>query len=107
MPLIKSTSKKAFGKNIGAELRAGKPMKQAVAIAYSEKRSAAKHPSNTSTQAGIEHHSSHSSARSAHYHNAIAATEVRPSAVKMTRAEHQMNNDEDSHSIGEYTKRKK
>jgi hypothetical protein len=42
MPLIKSTSKKAFGKNIGAELKAGKPMKQAVAIAYSEKRAAAK-----------------------------------------------------------------
>jgi hypothetical protein len=42
MPLIKSTSKKAFGKNIGAELKAGKPMKQAVAIAYAEKRAAAK-----------------------------------------------------------------
>lgn len=42
MPLEKSTSKKAFGKNIGAELKAGKPKKQAVAIAYSEKRAAAK-----------------------------------------------------------------
>jgi hypothetical protein len=42
MPLIKSTSKKAFGKNIGAELKAGKPKKQAVAIAYSEQRAAAK-----------------------------------------------------------------
>ena len=38
MPLIKSTSKEAFGKNIGAEIKAGKPQKQAVAIAYSEKR---------------------------------------------------------------------
>ncbi len=42
MPLDKSTSKKAFGKNIGAEIRAGKPKKQAVAIAYSVKREAAK-----------------------------------------------------------------
>ena len=42
MPLIKSTSKKAFGKNIGAELNAGKPKNQAVAIAFSEKREAAK-----------------------------------------------------------------
>jgi hypothetical protein len=42
MPLIKSTSKKAFGKNIGAELKAGKPMKQAVAISYAVKREAAK-----------------------------------------------------------------
>jgi hypothetical protein len=42
MPLIKSTSKEAFGKNIAAERHAGKPEKQAVAIAYSEKREAAK-----------------------------------------------------------------
>lgn len=42
MPLIKSKSKKAFGKNIGAELKAGKPKKQAVAIAFSEKREASK-----------------------------------------------------------------
>jgi hypothetical protein len=42
MPLMKSTSKKAFNKNIGAEVKAGKPIKQAVAIAYAEKRAAAK-----------------------------------------------------------------
>lgn len=42
MPLIKSTSKQAFQKNISKEVAAGKPVKQAVAIAYSEKRSAGK-----------------------------------------------------------------
>jgi hypothetical protein len=42
MPLVKSSSKNAFRKNISAEVKAGKPMKQAVAIAYSEKRDAAK-----------------------------------------------------------------
>lgn len=42
MPLTKSTSKHAFNKNVGAEVKAGKPVKQAVAIAYSEKRQAAK-----------------------------------------------------------------
>lgn len=42
MPLEKSTSKKAFGYNIGAELKAGKPRKQAIAIAFSEKREAKK-----------------------------------------------------------------
>jgi hypothetical protein len=42
MPLIKSTSPKAFKENIKAEVKAGKPVKQAVAIAYSEKREAAK-----------------------------------------------------------------
>jgi hypothetical protein len=42
MPLIKSTSKKAFKHNIEAEMHAGKPQKQAVAIAYSEKRQASK-----------------------------------------------------------------
>ena len=41
MPLVKSTSKQAFRKNIKAEVAAGKPVKQAVAIAYSTKRSAA------------------------------------------------------------------
>jgi len=42
MPLVKSTSKNAFRKNIKAEVNAGKPIKQAVAIAYSVKREAAK-----------------------------------------------------------------
>lgn len=42
MPLSKSTSKAAFRKNIKAEVSAGKPVKQAVAIAYSVKRQAAK-----------------------------------------------------------------
>ena len=42
MPLVKSKSKKAFSENIKREIAAGKPQKQAVAIAYSEKREAAK-----------------------------------------------------------------
>lgn len=42
MPLTKSPTKKAFEKNIKAELKAGKPVKQAVAIAYSVKREAVK-----------------------------------------------------------------
>jgi hypothetical protein len=40
MPLKKSTSKKAFSSNVKAEMEAGKPQKQAVAIAYSVKRKA-------------------------------------------------------------------
>ena len=40
MPLIKSTSKEAFRKNVAAEAKT-KPIKQAVAIAYSMKREAA------------------------------------------------------------------
>jgi len=42
MPLIKSTKPEAFKKNIKTEVAAGKPLKQSVAIAYSEKREAAK-----------------------------------------------------------------
>lgn len=42
MTLEKSKSKKAFKHNIKAEVKAGKPIKQAVAIAYSEKRRARK-----------------------------------------------------------------
>jgi hypothetical protein len=38
MPLIKSGSAKAVGKNIKTEMKAGKPKKQAVAIALSVER---------------------------------------------------------------------
>lgn len=40
MPLIKSKSDKAFKENIRAEVKAGKPVKQAVAIAYDVQRRA-------------------------------------------------------------------
>ena len=40
MPLVKSKSPEAFRKNVKAEVKAGKPIKQAVAIAYSVKRAA-------------------------------------------------------------------
>ena len=42
MPLKQSTSRKAFSSNVRAEMDAGRPQKQAVAIAYSEKREAAR-----------------------------------------------------------------
>jgi len=42
MPLIKSPSPKAMSKNIAKEIAAGKPVKQAVAIAYAVKREAVK-----------------------------------------------------------------
>lgn len=42
MPLVKGKSQKAFSHNVRAEVKAGKPVKQAVAIAYSEKRQAVK-----------------------------------------------------------------
>jgi len=40
MSLTKSKSKEAFSKNVSAEMHAGKPQKQAVAIAYDVKRRA-------------------------------------------------------------------
>jgi len=40
--LKKSASPKAFKENIKTEVKAGKPIKQAVAIAYSEAREAKK-----------------------------------------------------------------
>ena len=42
MPLVKSKSPEAFRKNVKAEVKAGKPMKQAVAISYAVKREAQK-----------------------------------------------------------------
>jgi len=41
MPLVKSKSSEAFRKNVKAEVAAGKPPAQAVAIAYAVKRAAA------------------------------------------------------------------
>ena len=42
MPIIKSGSKEAVGKNIKKEMEAGKPKKQAVAIALATERKYAK-----------------------------------------------------------------
>jgi hypothetical protein len=47
MPLVKSASKEAFRKNVAAEIRSGKKPEQAVAIAHSVKREAAKSPSKS------------------------------------------------------------
>jgi hypothetical protein len=44
MPLKKSSSKKAFEENVKKEIAAGKPAKQAVAIAYDVKRRASGTP---------------------------------------------------------------
>ncbi len=54
MPLVKSTSKQAFRKNVKAEMKAGKPQKQAVAIAYSTKRAAAKKPAMKGKSSGCK-----------------------------------------------------
>lgn len=57
MPLVKgkaAKSKKGFGENIKREMKAGKPQKQAVAIAYSEagekKKPKKKEPSHVSSK---------------------------------------------------------
>ena len=42
MPLKKSASPKAFKENIKTEVKAGKPVKQAVAISYAVKKEATK-----------------------------------------------------------------
>ena len=77
MPLTKSTSKGAFAHNVKAEIAAGKPPKQAVAIAYATKRDAQK-----------SHHSSHSQKRSEHYHSKVVeGTTIGRGATKMTRQE--------------------
>jgi hypothetical protein len=42
MPLIEGKSKASMNKNIATEIKSGKPLKQAVAISYAEKRKAQK-----------------------------------------------------------------
>ena len=51
MPLVKgmkAKSKKGFSENIKREMKAGKPQKQAVAIAYSEARGGKKKKKSSS-----------------------------------------------------------
>ena len=52
MPLIKGSSKKAISENIRREMHAGKPQKQAIAIAYSVAREA---KGNASKKLGFRH----------------------------------------------------
>jgi hypothetical protein len=42
MALVKSKTPEAFRKNVKAEIASGKPIKQALAVAYSVKREAQK-----------------------------------------------------------------
>ena len=129
MPLIKSSSPKAFQKNISREMHSGKPQKQAVAIAYSVADAAkkkhhsdehagestiAKRPSNSSTGMANSNtktgksfaeqpqpHSRSSAKRSEMYHSkTVEPNYTRPSSMKMTKAEHQLNNDEDMSEKG-------
>jgi hypothetical protein len=85
MPLNKSKSKQAFQENVGKEIAAGKPPKQAEAIAYSEKREAAK----------SSHHSSHSEKRSQHYHEVVVGRTTK-GPTKMTQRRGQLDNREES-----------
>jgi len=48
MPLKKSASKGAFKSNVRAEVASGRPVKQAVAIAFSVKRKVAHKPGRKS-----------------------------------------------------------
>lgn len=68
MPLIKSKSKKAFNENVSAEVHAGKPVKQAVAIAYSVKRKA----SHKGAHEMKGHHKHHHHKKKAEHHMAKA-----------------------------------
>ena len=71
MPLQKGKSKAAFQHNVKAEIAAGKPPKQAVAIAYATKGEAKK------MAHGTAHHSEHSAKRSEHYHAKIIGQNLR------------------------------
>lgn len=64
MPLIKSKSKKAFSENVRREMRAGKPQKQAVAIAYSIKGESKMRKSHGKHHAKAAHHMK----KAAHHH---------------------------------------
>ena len=93
---MKGKSDRAFQHNIKAEMAAGKPQKQAVAIAYSEAGEAKKRDRKET-----ESHSSHSAKRSAHYHTKVVAQKTFKGPTKMTQARGQLiNPEEDRFSDG-------
>jgi len=55
MPLDRNKSDEALQKNIQAEIKAGKPQKQAVAIAYSVQRAAQKNNSEHPAEYEVTH----------------------------------------------------
>lgn len=82
MPLIKSTSKQAIGKNTATEIRAGKDPKQAAAIAYSVQREAKKrkkgsgnHSSQIEELGSAYESNSVSSGARPHYHPVVRASQ--------------------------------
>ncbi len=56
MPLIKGSSREAISENIRTEIAAGKPQRQAVAIALATARQATKHPSKEHSGMGTDKH---------------------------------------------------
>jgi len=84
MPLTRSTSKKAFEKNVRTEIAAGRPRRQAVAIAYSERRTAGRsHPM------APPHHSSHIEDLGSAYeqHVSMGQSAVAHPGVQMSRVD--------------------
>ena len=84
MPLIARATKSAFEKNIATERRAGRPIRQAVAIAYSEKRAAGRsHPM------APPHHSSHIEDLGSQYeqHVSMGQSAVAHPGVQMSRVD--------------------
>jgi predicted RNase H-like nuclease (RuvC/YqgF family) len=55
MPLINSASKEAREENIKTEIDAGKPIKQAIAIGYSNQRESENRPQNEREKERHEH----------------------------------------------------
>lgn len=72
MPLIKSKSDKAVGKNISAEETAGKPHNQAVAIALSIQGRAKKNKMNEGGMANEKEHPEHEPESAMKYASSVA-----------------------------------
>ena len=92
---MKSTKKGAFAHNVKAEIAAGRPPKQAVAIAYATKRAAQKR-TQEKMRSGTPSHSQHSADRSRHYHEKVVAQKTYSGPTMMTQSRSQkLQNDED------------
>lgn len=68
MPLVKSSSKRAFKENVSEMVKSGHPLKQALAAAYSTKRKAKGENSMKGKKSHHHEKAAHHMEKAAHHH---------------------------------------
>lgn len=82
MPLVKGSSKAAISSNIRTEMHAGKPQKQAIAIAMSVAGKSKKHPIDRNSSAHDASHPDHETLREEKMERGMRGAKVDHAAIE-------------------------